>query len=150
MRETNEENRFQERTAVMGWRTDKKTKPVIINNLGKAIREGDILDLDVVFLSECQTYIIDDQGYTNAQEGQFDDTVMAKAIALQMAGFNSIDTNQLREKISKPVKRNKNASNTANSLDSIARPGVKRSTYGEAVSRRRSARAAHRASRHAR
>lgn len=151
MRETNEENRFQERTAVMGWRTDKKTKPVIINNLAKAIREGDILDLDVVFLSECQTYIIDDQGYTNAQEGQFDDTVMAKAIALQMAGFNSIDTTALKDKISKPVKRNKNASSSTNSLDSVARPGVtRRGAYAEAINRRRSKRAAFQNRRHTR
>lgn len=151
MRETNEENRFQERTAVMGWRTDKKTKPVIVNNLGKAIREGAILDSDVVFLSECQTYIIDDQGFTNAQEGQFDDTVMAKAIALQMAGFNSIDVTSLREKITKPVKRNKNASNSTNSLDSIARPGAtRRGAYAEAISRRRSKRATLQNRRHSR
>lgn len=150
MRETNEENRFQERTAVMGWRTDKKTKPVIINNLAKAIREGDILDLDVVFLSECQTYIIDDQGFTNAQEGQFDDTVMAKAIALQMAGFNSIDTTALRDKITKPVKRNKYAFNSTSSLDSIARPGARRSGYSEAISRRRSKRATLQNRRHSR
>lgn len=148
MRETNEENRFQERTAVMGWRTDKKTKPIIVNNLGKAIREGDIIDLDVVFLSECQTYIVDDQGFTNAQEGQFDDTVMAKAIALQMAEYSGIDVENLREKISKPVKRNKNAtsSSSESNLDSIARPGVSRprQRYGEAVERRRKQRAAHR------
>lgn len=147
MRETSEENRFQERTAIMGWRTDKKTKPVIVNNLGKAIREGDILDLDVVFLSECQTYVIDDQGHTNAQEGQFDDTVMAKAIALQMAEYSGINVTELKDKITKPVKRNKNATNTSSSLDSIARPGTRRGSNAEAVARRRAARAAHRASR---
>lgn len=153
MRETNEENRFQERTAVMGWRTDKKTKPVIINNLGKAIREGDIIDLDVVFLSECQTYVVDDQGFTNAQEGQFDDTVMAKAIALQMAEYSGIDVANLKDKINKPVKRNKNAtSSTSSNLDSIARPGVTRPSgaYSEAIARRRAKRAIHRQRRAAR
>ncbi len=147
MRETSEENRFQQRTAVMGWRTDKKTKPIIINNLAKAIREGDIIDLDVVFLSECQTYVVDDQGYTNAQEGQFDDTVMAKAIALQMAEFNSLLATDLKDKIRKPIKRNKNATSTASSLDSIARPGFNRSNHREILQRRRAARAAHKASR---
>jgi hypothetical protein len=151
MRETSEENRFQERTAVMGWRTDKKTKPIIINNLGKAIREGAIIDLDVVFLSECQTYIVDDQGYTNAQEGQFDDTVMAKAIALQMAEYSGIDVAELKSKISKPIKRNKNAtSNSTNNLDSIARPGATRPSASEAVQRRREQRAVRRAERRAR
>lgn len=144
MRESSEEHRFQERTALMGWRTDKKSKPIIVNNLAKAIREGDIIDMDVVFLSECQTYVIDDQGHTAAQEGQFDDTVMAKAIALEMANYNSVDSESLKGKINKPVKRNRNATSTASALDSIARPGAKRSSNHEAVERRRAARAAHR------
>jgi hypothetical protein len=147
MRETSEENQFQERTAVMGWRTDKKTKPIIINNLGKAIREGAIIDLDIVFLSECQTYVVDDQGYTNAQEGQFDDTVMAKAIALEMANYNSLNANDLIEKISKPIKRNKNATSNYSDLENIAAGHPRRSSHGEAIARRRSARAAHKASR---
>ncbi len=148
MRESSEDNRFQERTAVMGWRTDKKSKPVIINNLQKAIREGDIIDLDVVFLTECQTYVVDDQGYTNAQEGQFDDCVMAKAIALEMANYNTLESSDLISKISKPIKRNKNASSNSTSLESIATGGARRSSSSqEAVQRRRAARAAHKANR---
>lgn len=150
MRESSEEHRFQERTSLMGWRTDKKTKKLIIDNLAQAIREGDIIDLDLVFIRECMTYIRDDQGHTNAQEGQFDDTVMAKAIALQLSDYESIDTNELKEKISKRVKRNKNATSTESSnLDSIARPGVRRPNgrYAEARQRRREARAVHRRSR---
>lgn len=144
MRETSEENQFQERTAVMGWRTDRKTKPVIINNLVQALRDGDIVDLDIIFIRECMTYVRDDQGHTNAQEGMFDDTVMAKAIALQMSDFNSINANELKGKIKK-VQRNKNATtDTSSSLDSIARPGVTRPRASEAVNRRRQARAARR------
>jgi hypothetical protein len=151
MRETSEENQFQERTALMGWRTDKKTKPLIINNLAKAIREGDILDLDVVCLRECMTYVVDDQGHTNAQEGQFDDCVMSLAIALEMTDYNSIDSEYAKDNIHKPVKRNKNASTTSTSaLESIARPGVSRASNLDAVRRRRSARAAHKAYRRAR
>lgn len=152
MRENSEENRFQERTAVMGWRTDKKTKPVIINNLAKAIREDDIIDLDVVFLSEGQTYVVDDQGYTNAQEGQFDDTVMAAAIVLEMANYNTLNSEDLKLKISKPIKRNKNnATSTNSSLDSIARPGASSnsssSRHSDVLARRRAARAIHRSNR---
>jgi len=151
MRENNEEHRFQERTSLMGWRTDKKTKKIIIDNLAQAIREGDIIDLDVIFIRECMTYIRDDQGYTNAQEGQFDDTVMAKAIALKLSDYESIDTQELKTKISKPVKRNTNATTGSNSkLDSIARPGSKRSSYAEAISRRRAKRASHKAGRRVR
>lgn len=145
MRETNEENQFQERTAVMGWRTDRKTKPIIIDNLATAIREGDIIDLDIVFIRECMTYVRDDQGHTNAQEGMFDDTVMAKAIALQMSDFNAIDVQYAKDKITKPIKRNKYATSSANpDLESIATGGVRRSSTAEAVQRRRSQRAVHR------
>jgi hypothetical protein len=147
-RETSEENQFQERTALMGWRTDRKTKKVIINNLVHAIRDSDILDLDILFIRECMTYVKDDQGFTNAQEGRFDDTVMAKAIALKMTDFDEMDSATLRDNISKPIKRNKNASNTNanNELDSIANPtGIRPShSNSEAVARRRDARARHR------
>lgn len=150
MRENSEDELFQERTSLMGWRTDKKTKPIIVNNLAKAIREGDIIDLDIVFVRECMTYIRDDQGHTNAQEGMFDDTVMAKAIALQMTDYNSINAESLKEKVNKPQKRNTHATNATDSLESVARPGVNRSSHLEAIKRRRAARALHRANRRAR
>ncbi|UOF80531.1 terminase large subunit [Caudoviricetes sp.] len=143
MRETNEEHQFQERTALMGWRTDRKTKPIIINNLVQAIRDNDIIDLDVVFIRECMTYVRDDQGFTNAQEGMYDDTVMAKAIALQLTNFNSINAEYAKEHINKPIKRNKHATRS-NELEEIARGTVRRTGNVEAVRRRREARAAHR------
>lgn len=145
MRETSEEHQFQERTALMGWRTDRKTKPIIINNLVQAIRDNDIIDLDVVFIRECMTYVRDDQGHTNAQEGMYDDTVMAKAIALQLTNFNSINAEYAKENIHKPVKRNTNATRSNTTLESIATGTVRRSSNLEAVQRRREARAAHKA-----
>lgn len=145
MRETSEENQFQERTAIMGFRTDRKTKPIIINNLNTAIREGDIIDVDIVFIREAMTYVRDDQGATNAQEGTFDDTVMAKAIALFLADYNGLDVDHAKENIQKPTKRNKNASSTNSSIESIAAGFARRSTNGDVVSRRRAARAAHKA-----
>jgi hypothetical protein len=147
MRETSEEHQFQERTALMGWRTDRKTKPIIINNLVQAIRENDIIDLDVVFIRECMTYVRDDQGHTNAQEGMYDDTVMAKAIALQLTNFNSINAEYAKENIHKPVKRNTNATRSNTTLETIAAGTVRRSSNVEAVQRRRAARAAHKADR---
>jgi hypothetical protein len=147
MRETSEEHQFQERTAVMGWRTDRKTKPIIINNLQTAIREGDIVDLDITFIRECMTYVRDDQGHTDAQEGMYDDTVMAKAIALQMADYKAVDATYAKEHIQKPVKRHKNATSSTTSLESIAAGGARRSAHRDAVERRRSARAAHKANR---
>lgn len=146
-RESSEDEQFQVRTTKMGWRTDKKTKPVIINEMVKDIREGDIIDLDIVFIRECMTYVRDDQGFTNAQEGTFDDCVMAKAINLQMAQWSSYDTEYAKESIIKPVKRNKYASNTANTFDTIATGRTRPRTNAEGVARRREARAAHRRTR---
>lgn len=134
MRESSEEDQFQIRTAKMGWRTDKKTKPIIIAELARAIREGDIIDLDIVFIRECMTYVRDDQGHTNAQEGQFDDTVMAKAINLQMANYMSYDQEYAKQAIHKPIKRNTNATSNSESLESIAAAG--RTTASSGVIKR--------------
>lgn len=113
MRETSEDEQFQERTSKMGWATNRKTKPLMINELAKAIREGDILDLDITFIRECMTYVRDDNGYFAAQEGMFDDCVIAKAINLQMAQWSSYDS--VREKIHKPITREtKDASSNTN------------------------------------
>lgn len=150
-RETSEEEQFQERTSKMGWRTDKKTKPMMVDYLGSAIREGDIIDYDIVFIRECMTYVRDDQGFTNAQEGMFDDTVMAKAINLQLAAWNSYDKGYAKEHISKPIKRNKNASTTGSNsdLDSIA-AGHKRPANADVILRRRQSRQRHKISNHRR
>lgn len=147
MRETSEEHQFQERTALMGWRTDRKTKPIIINNLVQAIRDNDIIDLDVVFIRECMTYVRDDQGHTNAQEGMYDDTVIAKAISLQLTNFNSINAEYAKDNIHKPVKRNSYATRNSHTLEEIATGTIRRSNSSEAVQRRRAARATHKATR---
>ena len=68
----------------LGWKTDLRTKPLMIDYLAQAIRERSMKDYDITFIRECMTYVVDDNGRTNAQEGCFDDCVIAKAIALQM------------------------------------------------------------------
>jgi len=90
MRETAPELQFQERTSLMGWQTTIKTKRLMIDALADSIKDGDIIDLDISFISECMSYVRDDQGRTNAQIGSFDDTVMAKAIAVQMAQWITV------------------------------------------------------------
>jgi len=83
-RETGIDESFEEPTAKLGWKTDMRTKPLMIDYLAEAIREQIITDYDPVFVREAMTYVVDDNGRTNAEEGAFDDTVIAKAIALQM------------------------------------------------------------------
>jgi hypothetical protein len=72
-------------TQKVGWNTNIRTKPLMINTLNTYIRE---LWLDLpwdVLISECFTYVKGDDGITtNAQIGCHDDTVMALAIALQL------------------------------------------------------------------
>lgn len=66
----------------LGFRTDRKTKPLIIDHLASCVREQLIETHDKDFISECITYIREEDGGTNAQEGCYDDLVMASAIAL--------------------------------------------------------------------
>ena len=112
MRETSEDEQFQVRTTKFGWRTDKKTKPIMISELQRAIREGDIIDLDIVFIREAMSYVKRDDGSMAAQEGQHDDTVMAKAITLQMADWMPYNTEYAKENIHKPIKRKKYGTNS--------------------------------------
>jgi hypothetical protein len=83
-REKGIDERFEEYTSKLGWRTDRKTKPLMINHLAEQIAKDNIRDPDITFIRECITYVIDDRGRTNAQIGKHDDTVMATAIALQL------------------------------------------------------------------
>lgn len=124
MRETSEEEQFQERTSKMGWLTTRKTKPLMINELGRAIREGDIIDLDITFIREAMTYVRDDNGAMGAQEGMFDDCVIAKAICLQMSNWVTYDS--VKEKIHKPVTRENDGSENTNptTSKSSSRSGV--------------------------
>lgn len=83
-RERGVDERFEESTEKLGWKTDARTKPLMIDGLAEAIREGSIIEPDEVFVREAMTYVVDDNGRTNAEDGCFDDCVVAKAIGLQM------------------------------------------------------------------
>ena len=72
-----------EMTKKVGWSTNVKTKPVAIDKLAEFIREMLIGIPASDIIKELYTYIIDDKGRTNAQQGSHDDCVMALAIALQ-------------------------------------------------------------------
>lgn len=104
-RETAEDELFQTTTSKMGWLTTRKNKnSILIDTLIRALREGQVDDIDLDFIRECMTYVRDDQGRANAQEGCYDDTVMAKAINLQLADYNSYNQEYAKENIVKPVK----------------------------------------------
>lgn len=71
-------------TQKIGWRTTKRTKPLMIGALAEYIRECWVDMPWDLLVNECLTYVVDDEGLTNAQTGCHDDTVMATAIALQL------------------------------------------------------------------
>jgi hypothetical protein len=70
------------RTRQMGWLTNSKSKPLMIDNFAKVLREGDVIINGADLLLECQTYI--DDGEMHASEGNFDDRVIAFSIALMI------------------------------------------------------------------
>jgi hypothetical protein len=65
-----------------GFLTTSKTKPLIIDNLAALLRQRDSGVADIELIKELRTYVIDEKGATNAQNGCYDDRVMAFAIAL--------------------------------------------------------------------
>lgn len=68
-------------TINLGFRTTAKSKPLIIDQLRATMREQELLPVDRTTLRELQTYIVNDSGNMEAEEGCFDDTVMSLALA---------------------------------------------------------------------
>ena len=89
-REKGVDERFEQYTSKLGWKTDRKTKPLMINGLAEAIVTGKIIDHDSTFIRECMEYVVDDRGRTNAQLGAHDDTVISTAIALQVFDWTDV------------------------------------------------------------
>lgn len=96
------DERYEEYTSKLGWRTDVKSKPLMIDNLAEAIAKGKITDYDRVFINECMTYVTDERGKTNAQDGCHDDTVMATAIAFQLFEWTDVTKAKLSIKSTYP------------------------------------------------
>lgn len=71
-------------TQKLGWTTNARTKPFMIDKLAQFIREEYLGIYADLIIGEMFTYIIEDNGSTNAQQGCHDDTVMATGIMLQL------------------------------------------------------------------
>lgn len=87
---------FEEPTSNLGWKTDVRTKRIMIDDLIRLIREEVIKDPDVVFVNEAFAFVRDERGRMNAEDGEHDDTVMAKAIAYQLFPWGENDIKGLR------------------------------------------------------
>lgn len=78
------DQRSDHRTKRIGWWTDTKTKPLMVGEFAKAVREESIDIFCRELLEEMATYILGDDGSTNAEVGCHDDRVIAAMIALQV------------------------------------------------------------------
>lgn len=87
---------FEEPTSHLGWKTDMKTKRTAIDALTRLIRDGTISDPDNVFVNEAFAFVRDDRGRMNAEAGEHDDTIMAKAIAYQLFDWGENSINDLK------------------------------------------------------
>ena len=68
---------------MLGWPTDQATKPILVDDLAAAIAGGHLLIHSPQLVDECLTFVTTDTGSQQAQEGKFDDRVMAAGIAWQ-------------------------------------------------------------------
>lgn len=107
-RESGYDEDFEEPTSHLGWKTDMRSKRTAIDTLIKVIREGINKDPDKVFIEEAFSYVRDERGRTNAESGEHDDTVMAKAITFQLFLWGDNDVTGLNVTKSKKTKKIKN------------------------------------------
>jgi hypothetical protein len=70
------------RSTRMGWRTDRGSKPLMIDELQMAVREGSLVCLDEKTIKEMKTYVRDERGQMSGSP--FDDRVISLAIANMM------------------------------------------------------------------
>jgi len=71
-------------TKKLGWATNQRTKPLMINKLAEFVREFLVGIPAIEIIKEMYTYVIDEKGRTNAQRGEHDDCIIALAIAIQV------------------------------------------------------------------
>lgn len=67
----------------IGWPTDLKTRPIMLDELRAAIEAGQLEVRDRVLLEECLTFQANKTGKYEAREGCHDDDIIATAIAIQ-------------------------------------------------------------------
>ena len=68
-------------TVKLGFTTTSKTKPLVIDQLRAAMREGELTLNDKTTIREMMTYIVTESGSMEAEPSCFDDCVMSLALA---------------------------------------------------------------------
>lgn len=83
------ENLYVHSDEKLGWRTDMITRPLMIDEFIDAVENKIVKINDETILNECLT-LVDKDGKIEAASGKNDDTIIASAIALQLAKKSSI------------------------------------------------------------
>jgi hypothetical protein len=92
-------------TLEYGWNTNKSSKPTVIASIRRRVDEHPGCIPDKEFWYECEYYVKDDKGATNATSGHHDDIIMAAAIARYVS-----KSFQSKQTYSKRVKKKKDES----------------------------------------
>ena len=79
----------------LGWKTTKLTRPLLIDDLGQALRDGDLIIHSKETLDEMTTFVFDRNNDMGAQDGFHDDVVMAVGISYQ--GFKILYDKPLKQ-----------------------------------------------------
>lgn len=88
------DERFRRKTKKVGWRTDSKTRPMMLDDLARLVRDRELLTFDSRFLKECMAFKRNDRGKPEAEKGSHDDRVIAMAIANQMAQIHHYEEDE--------------------------------------------------------
>lgn len=75
-------NNFEPR---IGWRTDERSRDILLDGLGELIRKSQIVIPDADTVRELGQFVYDKAGKPGALDGAHDDRVIALALAIQMA-----------------------------------------------------------------
>ncbi len=78
---------FRTQQKMIGWRTDVKTKPLMIDELARALRDNAIGLTCRHTVAELRTYVRDDKG--GMAGSPFDDRVISLALAVQMLNHSA-------------------------------------------------------------
>jgi len=79
----------------LGWKTNKVTRPLLIDELAKALRDGEIIIHSKELLDEMTTMVYNDNGDMVSQRGYHDDCIFAAGIGLQ--GFKVMYDKELTQ-----------------------------------------------------
>lgn len=84
------DDRTNQKTEKLGWLTTSVTKPVMVDSFAQACRDGAVIPSKETIEEMC-TFVVDDAGKMGAQQGTFDDRVIASCIASEIRKHSGME-----------------------------------------------------------